>query len=224
MPLLDLDKITTGLPAIWDGNLRDWDRTLRSLNRPETTRYNYLLAASQLARYLAEYSPDPDADAAATDPTEVTRARIEHFQSWMIETRSATTAINKHKVLKQFFNWLRDDEEDIDHHPMERVKLPKAPKKLIPSCATATPRNCSTTSAGSRSPPYATRPSSASTTAPAPDCPKRPTSTSATSTRKPTRSSITAKARETAASATRNARPGQSPDTYAPEPNTSTPV
>jgi hypothetical protein len=43
-------------------------------NRPETTRYTYLLAAGQLARYLAEYSPDPEADAAADDPTEVTRA------------------------------------------------------------------------------------------------------------------------------------------------------
>lgn len=132
MPLLDLGKITKDLPTTWDGYLRDWDRTLRSANRPETTRYNYLLGASQLARYLAEYSPDPDADAAAQDPTEVTRAHIEHFQAWMIDTRSAATAINKHKVLKQFFTWLRDDEEDIDHHPMERVKLPKAPKKLVP--------------------------------------------------------------------------------------------
>ena len=50
----------------------------------------------------------------------------------MIETRSAATAINKHRVLRQFFNWLRDDEKDIDHHPMERVKQPKAQKKLVP--------------------------------------------------------------------------------------------
>ena len=40
MPLLDLDKITNGLPTIWDSYLRSWDRTLRSANRPETTRYN----------------------------------------------------------------------------------------------------------------------------------------------------------------------------------------
>ena len=32
-------------------------------NYPPTTRYNYLLAAGQLGRYLAEHSPDPDADA-----------------------------------------------------------------------------------------------------------------------------------------------------------------
>lgn len=35
-------------------------------------------------------------------------------------------------MLRQFFNWLRDDEKDIDHHPMERVKQPKAQKKLVP--------------------------------------------------------------------------------------------
>ncbi|WP_273942006.1 phage integrase N-terminal SAM-like domain-containing protein [Kutzneria chonburiensis] len=129
---MDLDKITNDLPTLWDSYLRSWDRTLRSANHPETTRYNYLLAAQQLALYLAEYSPDPEANDAADDPTEVTRAHIEHFQAWMIETRSAATAINKHKVLRQFFNWLRDDEKDIDHHPMERVKQPKAQKKLVP--------------------------------------------------------------------------------------------
>ena len=80
MPLLDLDKITTDLPTMWDSYLRDWDRTMRSAGRPETTRYNYLIGAAQLGRYLAEYSPDPDADSAAEDPAEVTRAHIEHFQ------------------------------------------------------------------------------------------------------------------------------------------------
>ncbi|WP_444951141.1 hypothetical protein [Micromonospora ureilytica] len=59
MALLDLTKLTTDLSSTWAGYLRDWDRTLRAGNYPETTRYNYLLAATQLARYLAEHSPDP---------------------------------------------------------------------------------------------------------------------------------------------------------------------
>ncbi|MEV1114969.1 tyrosine-type recombinase/integrase [Actinosynnema sp. NPDC049800] len=132
MPLLDLDKITTGLSKTWAGYLRDWDRTLRSANHPETTRYNYLLAAAQLARYLAEHSPDPDADDAADDPCGVTKGHVEAFQAWMIDTRSAATALNKHKGLQQFFKWLVVDEEDIDRSPMERVKQPKPTKKLIP--------------------------------------------------------------------------------------------
>jgi hypothetical protein len=55
MPLLDLEKMTAGLSRTWSGFLRDWDRSLRSGNYPETTRCNYLLAAAQLARYLGEY-------------------------------------------------------------------------------------------------------------------------------------------------------------------------
>ena len=91
-----------------------------------------VLAAAQLARYLGECSPDPDADAAAEDPCEVSRAHVEAFQAWMIETRSASTALNKHKALQQFFRWLQGDEQAIDHNPMERVRPPKTPTKLVP--------------------------------------------------------------------------------------------
>ncbi|MCD9589346.1 phage integrase N-terminal SAM-like domain-containing protein [Streptomyces sp. 8ZJF_21] len=133
MPLLDLDKITAGLPKTSQGFLRDWDRSLRAGNYPETTRYNYLLAAAQLARYLNENAtPDLEAENAAEDPTEVTRAHVEAFQGWMIETRSASTALNKHKGLQQFFKWLMLDEEEIHRSPMERVRQPKAVKKLNP--------------------------------------------------------------------------------------------
>ncbi|MEV0742205.1 phage integrase N-terminal SAM-like domain-containing protein [Streptomyces sp. NPDC050549] len=106
MPLLDLDKITAGLSKTWWGFLRDWNRSLRSGNYPETTRYNYLLAAAQLGRCLGEYSPDPEADDAAEDPSGVSRTHVEAFQAWMIGTRSASTALNKRKALQQFFKWL----------------------------------------------------------------------------------------------------------------------
>src|SRR2546429_2489436 len=132
MPLLRLEKLPAGLSCTWAGFLRDWDRSLRSGNYPETTRYNYLLAAAQLGRYLGEYSPDPDADAAASDPAEVTRAHVEAFQAWMVETRSASTALNKHKGLQQFFKWLLVDEQAIDRNPMDRVRQPKTPTKLVP--------------------------------------------------------------------------------------------
>jgi integrase/recombinase XerC len=132
MAVLDLAKLTEGLSRTWSGYLRDWDRSLRSGNYPETTRYNYLLAAAQLGRYLGEHSPDPDADDAVDDPCEVSRAHVEAFQAWMIETRSASTALNKHKGLQQFFKWLLVDEEAIDRSPMERVRQPKTPTRLIP--------------------------------------------------------------------------------------------
>src|SRR3982750_396759 len=111
MPLLNLAALTADLHPTWAGYLRDGGRPLRARNYPATTRYNYLLAAAQLGRYLAEHSPDPDADAAARDPAEVTKAHVEAFQAWMIATRSAATALNKHKGLQQFFKWLVEDEE-----------------------------------------------------------------------------------------------------------------
>ncbi|WP_229075026.1 tyrosine-type recombinase/integrase [Actinoplanes sp. DH11] len=132
MPLLNLDRLCEGLEkGDWAGFLKDWDRTLRAGNHPETTRYNYLLAAAQLARYLGEESPDPDADDAAQDPTLVTKAHCESFQAWMIQTRSPATALNKHKGLQQFFKYLLEEEE-IDKSPMARVKQPIIPQKLVP--------------------------------------------------------------------------------------------
>jgi len=47
-------------------------------------------------------------------------------------TRSASTALNKHKGLQPFFTWLMLDEQDIDRSPMERVKQSTTQKKIIP--------------------------------------------------------------------------------------------
>lgn len=112
--------------------MRDWDRTLRAGNYPATTRYNYLLAVVQLARYLDGHRVDLDAEGAAADPAAVRRAHLESFQAWMVQTRSPSTAMNKYKALQQFFRWLVQDEEVIDRSSMERVRQPKTPQKLIP--------------------------------------------------------------------------------------------
>ena len=80
-----------------------------------------MLAAAQLARYLGEYSPDPDADAAAADPCAVTRAHVEAFQAWMIETRSASTALNKYTCLQQFFGWLRAEKSGVNPNRTYRL-------------------------------------------------------------------------------------------------------
>jgi hypothetical protein len=85
------------------------------------------------ARYLKEHSPDVESVAAADDPTQVTKRHVEAFQGWVIETWSASTALNKHKGLQQFFKWLVvEEEEELDRSPMDRVGQPKTPEKLIP--------------------------------------------------------------------------------------------
>jgi hypothetical protein len=114
----------------WSGFLRDWDRSLWSGNYPETTHSVQLSAGGRAVGPLpGQYSPDPAADDAAEDPTDVTRAHVEAFQAWMIETRSASTALNKYKALHQFFKWLMLDEGEIDRSQMERVRQPKMPQK-----------------------------------------------------------------------------------------------
>jgi hypothetical protein len=50
--------------------------------------------------------------------------------------------LNKYKCLQQFFRWLQDDEQAIDHNPMDRVWPPKTPTKLVPVPREATPRRC----------------------------------------------------------------------------------
>jgi hypothetical protein len=50
------------------------------------------LAATQLARYLADEATDADADDAVRTPTRVTRRHVEAFQAFMVESRSAATA------------------------------------------------------------------------------------------------------------------------------------
>ena len=52
----------------------------------------------------------------------------------MIETRSAASAVNKYKVLQQFYGYLLDEEE-INRHPLERIRLPTTEEKLVPVVA-----------------------------------------------------------------------------------------
>lgn len=114
--------------TVWSGLLRDWDRTLRAKNHPPTTRYIYLLAAAQLAGYLRREDPS---SGGAGNPASVTRRELLAFQAWMVESRSAATALNKHKSLQQFFAWLVEEGE-VDTSPMAVVPKPRLGQTLIP--------------------------------------------------------------------------------------------
>ncbi|WP_165939821.1 phage integrase N-terminal SAM-like domain-containing protein [Saccharopolyspora aridisoli] len=84
--------------------------------RPETTRYNYLLAVVQLGKFVVASGGVDDAE----DPAAVSRADVDSFQAWMIETRSASTALDKHKCLQQFFQWMAEDEQAVECSPGQR--------------------------------------------------------------------------------------------------------
>jgi hypothetical protein len=96
------------------------------------------------ARQLALYLDDESlivASPAADDPRAVQKAQAESFQVWMTETRSASTALNKHKALAQFFLWLEVDEEEIDQSPMRKARQPSVPTRLIPIIRSGDTRN-----------------------------------------------------------------------------------
>ncbi|GIM92973.1 tyrosine-type recombinase/integrase [Paractinoplanes toevensis] len=125
---MDITHLLTSVRAEeWTMLLRDWDRALRAGNHPETTRYNYVLAACQLAAYLHDQTPQ---SAGADNPTLVEQRQIVAFQAWMIETRSASTGLNKHKALQQFFRWLAEENE-IERSPMHDLPQPRAAQKLV---------------------------------------------------------------------------------------------
>jgi hypothetical protein len=97
----DADRLASRTPPIWATFLRHWDRSLRAADHPVTTRYNYLLAATQLCGFLGTFGHN--GSEGGRDPLAITKADVERFQIWMIETRSAATALNKRKCLQQFF-------------------------------------------------------------------------------------------------------------------------
>jgi integrase len=129
---MGIARLLAGVSStVWSGLLRDWDRTLRAKNHPLTTRYIYLLAAAQLAGYLRLEDPG---SGGARDPAAVTRKQLVGFQAWMVESRSAATALNKHKSLQRFFAWLVEEGE-VDVSPMVVVPKPRVPQALIPIMA-----------------------------------------------------------------------------------------
>jgi integrase/recombinase XerC len=129
MPLLKIEKPAEACPGTGPGSsATGTGRCARgTFRRPPATTVSS--PRHSWPRYLGEYSPDPDADADAADPTTVTQAHVEAFQAWMIETRSASTALNKHKACSSSSNgWFEEGERD--RSPMDRVRQPKTPRKL----------------------------------------------------------------------------------------------
>ncbi len=125
---LKIEDLLAGVQSqAWVVLLRDWDRSLRAGNHPETTRYNYVLAASQLAEYLGERMPEVDG---ACNPSLVDSGQVAAFQAAVIEERSAGTGLNKYKALQQFFRRLVIEGE-VERSPMDGVPQPTAVQKIV---------------------------------------------------------------------------------------------
>jgi site-specific recombinase XerD len=103
--------------------LESWTLDLRAGRRSPRTIETYTLAVRQLADHLKQVD--------ITRVEEVSRDHIRGFIVEMIETRSPTTAHQRHRSLHHFFKWLVSEGE-LDRDPMEGLRPPKVEEKPIP--------------------------------------------------------------------------------------------
>jgi len=104
--------------------LPSWELHLRALNRSPKTITTYLEAARQLVNFLAEQGM----------PTQAVSIHREHIESFLVhlqETRSASTAANRYRSLRQLFRWL-EEEGEIPSSPMARMRPPGVEEKAVP--------------------------------------------------------------------------------------------
>src|SRR3954451_19511044 len=108
----------------WESLIRDFVRHLKGTNRALNTQTIYRRAAVGLVDHLEREGSLPA-------PRQLTRRQVEGYIGDLVETRSASTANVTYRALQQFMKWLLDEEE-IDRSPMERMKPPIVPEKLVP--------------------------------------------------------------------------------------------
>jgi site-specific recombinase XerD len=102
---------------------RSWRRSLRARNLSGKTVSTYLASAEDFRCYLAR-TGGPGKLA------EITREHIESYIGELLGKNSAATASVRYRSLQQFFKWAVEEEE-IDHSPMERMRPPVIPEKLV---------------------------------------------------------------------------------------------
>lgn len=89
-----------------------YDRTLRARRRSARTIQGYFEALEQLADFHQ-----------GADLSELTHADVEAYIVHLIETHSSSTAANRYRSLRAYYNWAVA-EEIIEKSPMARMKPP----------------------------------------------------------------------------------------------------
>ncbi|MFN2490811.1 MAG: tyrosine-type recombinase/integrase [Actinomycetota bacterium] len=97
--------------------LRQFEYTLRAENYSENTVRSYRDSVTQAIDHAGGTIPD--------------RAGVRSYLHRQLETRSASTAVVRHRALKAFYRWLVA-EGAIGAKPMEGVREPRVPEKPVP--------------------------------------------------------------------------------------------
>jgi site-specific recombinase XerD len=101
--------------------VRSFARHLRAENRSDNTVTKYLAGARQAEAFL---------HARGKTLTDASRADLEAFLGELLAHRTASTAATYYKVLRILYGWL-EEEDEIDHNPMVRMKPPIVPDKPV---------------------------------------------------------------------------------------------
>ncbi len=119
--------------------ITSFGRALRAANRSPRTEESYVESARQFETFL-------QARGMPTDVASITREHIETFIEHLLERWKPATAHNRYRGLQAFFKWA-EDEGEVTHSPMAKMKPPKLdeylPRVLTPDELTALLKTCS---------------------------------------------------------------------------------
>lgn len=115
-----MDDISGDMPTL----IKSFDRHLRATNRSPRTRHKYVLAATQLTRFLAD-------EGLPTNAAEVRRRAVEAYIAFLLDRFKPGTALTRYQDLQQLFRWLVDEEE-IAESPMAKMRPPTLPEVPVP--------------------------------------------------------------------------------------------
>ncbi|MHB1444845.1 MAG: tyrosine-type recombinase/integrase [Acidimicrobiales bacterium] len=111
-------------PGDIEGLVQSFGRHLRALNRSPRTREKYVMAATQLARYMA-------AEGGPVNVADIRRRDVEGYITHLLDAFTPGTALTRYQDLQQFFKWLVDEEE-IPTSPMAKMAPPHLPDVPVP--------------------------------------------------------------------------------------------
>src|SRR6266487_6770180 len=120
----NLERSRVALAVSWQPWWNSFARALRAEGCSPRTLDTYGEALALLTAFWGVRGSVPL-------PSEVERRHVEEFVAHVYETRKSSTAHNRYRSLKRFFNWLVDEQE-IPHSPMERMRPPKLKEEPVP--------------------------------------------------------------------------------------------
>jgi site-specific recombinase XerD len=116
-----MSRRTKAPPGMIDTLATSFRRHLRASNAAPRTIQSYLEAVEQFEGFLVERGMPTTAQA-------ITREHVESYLEDVLSRHKPTTALARYKSLQQFFRFL-EDEGEIAHSPMARMKPPRVPEQ-----------------------------------------------------------------------------------------------